>query len=459
MFKGLDFFFNPGSIAIVGATDKPGKISSIVLESLKSSGYPGKIFPVNPNYASVGGLRSYPSITDINEPVDLAVIAVPAAKVASSLKDAAGKLKGAVVISGGFSETGQKGRALERELKETARREEVRIIGPNCMGIFDTVSRVDTFFIPSSRVKRPIKGGLSIVSQSGSFAITAMDELAAEGIGVARVVSYGNRADVSEADCLEFLAEDDETTAVALYIESIDEGRRFVEAASKCSLKKPVMAIKVGKYGAGAAAARSHTGAIAGRHEVYRAAFKKAGIIELEGYEDFLAGCKAFGRKLPLSGNRVMIITDGGGIGVSIADACYSAGLDVPPLDEQLKDELSMVFPSYFAIGNPMDLTGSATDELYADALETALESHSCDIAIVAALWGPPGLTDNLVDMIAERAKAANKPVLICSPGGDFTRKRNELFKERNMPVFTTPEAAVTAASLLAKAAMLKVKR
>jgi len=451
--SGISFFFNPESVAVVGATEEPGKISNIILRSLLRAGFKGKVYPVNPRYSSVLGMECLPSIEAIPEKADIAVFAIPAPAVPNALKNAEGKIRGAIIVGGGFAETGEAGSALEKEVREIAARAGIRIIGPNCMGIFDTASKLDTFFIPEDRIQRPGKGGLSIISQSGSFAVTAMDELAADGIGVARVVSYGNKTDVNEADCLDFLADDPETKAVAIYIESVDDGRRFIEAASRCSANKPVMAVKVGKAGAGITAARSHTGAIAGRYEIYRAAFKKAGVIELDGYEEFLAACKAFGMQGRAKGNRVMIITDGGGVGVGLSDACHALGLDVAPLPEELSAKLKSELPPYFAIGNPLDLTGSATDESFALSLQKTMSGDHYDIAIIAALWGPPALTDNLPAMLAQKPGFTEKPILICTPGGEYSRQRFKLFREVGLPVFGTPEAAVRAASVLARGA------
>lgn len=452
--KRIEFFFDPKSVAVVGASEAPGKLSSVIIDSLLSSGFSGRVVPVNPKYSSVKGLKCFPSVSEIDNGVDIAVYALPSALTPKALRDSEGNTKGAIIVSGGFGETGEAGKALEREIKEIAKGTGIRVIGPNCMGIYDAVSRLDTFFIPRTRIARPRLGGLSIISQSGSFAITAMDELAGEGVGVARVVSYGNKADVNEADCLRFLAEDKHTKAVAVYIEAVDDGRNFIEAASLCASKKPVFAIKVGKRGAGALSALSHTGAIAGNYEAYRAAFRKSGVIELDGYEEFIAACKAFGSGSEAKGPRVVIITDGGGMGVSLADACVEAGLDVPPLSEDLRDRVRDGLPSYFSINNPIDLTGSVTDEMYADALEKTLSDDSFDIAIVAALWGPPGLTDELPALISERALAIKKPVLVCSPGGAFTRSKAELFRRSGFPVFQTPEAAVKAASILSRTSL-----
>ena len=288
----LTAFFSPSSIALVGASPSAGKISGVILENLMNS-FKGAIYPVNPRYSEVMGLKCYPSIDAIGKAVDLAVYALGAESVPEAILNAGGLARGAIVVSGGFAEAGPKGALLEKALKDAASSTGIRVIGPNCLGIYDAVTGLDTFFVPRDRVRRPGRGSLSIISQSGSFAATAVDELATDGIGVARVVSYGNKSDVDEADCLDFLAEDPETKAVAIYVESIDNGRRFVEAAARCSAVKPVMAVKVGRSASGVSAARSHTGAIAGSYEIYRAAFKKAGIIELGGYEDFLVACNS----------------------------------------------------------------------------------------------------------------------------------------------------------------------
>lgn len=445
----IGFFFNPGSIAIIGASPTPGKPSHVILESLQRIGFPGKIYPVNPKYPAIGNLRCYRTVTEIEDSVDIAVIAVPAPVVMDVLRDAGKKAKGAIIISSGYGETGDDGKRLEEETKRFAERDGVRIIGPNCMGVYDTVSRVDTFFVPAERMARPGKGGVSILSQSGSVAAIVMDEMASEGVGVARVVSYGNRVDVGESDCLDYMADDEHTKVVALYIESVDDGRRFVEAASRCTGKKPVIAIKVGKRAAGVSAARSHTGAMTGRYEIYKAAFRKAGIIEVDGYEGLKDACRALNVFSPAKGKRVLIVTDGGGIGVRIADACEEKGLDVTAIPADAGKRLAAVFPPFYGISNPIDLTGSATDEEYLAALEAGMKG-GFDIAIVALLWGPPMLTEGLIDGLNDLIRRLSKPVIICSPGGDFTKRVNRRLEEKGIPVFTTPESAARAAAVLA---------
>lgn len=444
----ISFFFKPRSIAVIGASPIPGKLSYVILENLKKAGFPGAIYPVNPKYSFINSLRCYKSITEINDNIDIAVIVLPAPAVAESLKSAGKKVSGAIIVSGGFKEMGDEGIRLEEEIKEISKKNGIRIMGPNCMGIYDTISRVDTFLITSDRIGRPDKGGISIISQSGSFAGTIMDELAYEGIGVARVISYGNRVDVGETDCLEFLTDDDATKVVALYIESIDDGRRFVDAASRCTKRKPVIAVKVGRRDAGVYAAKSHTGAMTGRYEIYSSAFKKAGIIEVNSYEELKDACRVLNVYSLAKAKRVLIITDGGGIGVRIADACDNSGLEVTGLSEEIKKRLASKLPPFCSVGNPIDLTGSVTDEYYITALEEGLK-NGFDIAIVTVLWGPPQLTEGLVDKLKEFKTKQNIPIIICSPGGKFTKRINSLFEGKGMPVFSTPESAVRAATIL----------
>ncbi|KAF5438078.1 Acyl-CoA synthetase (NDP forming), partial [Candidatus Methanophagaceae archaeon] len=411
----ISFFFNPKTIAVVGASPTPGKPSHIIFESLKRIGFKGAIYLVNPKYPSIDGRKCYRTLAEIKDDIDVAILALPASKVLEVLKPVE-NVKGAIIVSAGFKEVGGSGRRMEEALKEIVARKGIRIIGPNCLGIYDTVSRMDTFFIPVERVKRLKRGRISILTQSGSFAEMIVDELESEGIGVARIVSYGNRVDVGETECLNFLVDDDATKVVALYMESVDDGRRFVEVASRCTKKKPVVALKVGKRVAGVHAARSHTGAISGRYEIYKAAFKKAGIIEVDGYEGLKDACKVLNTYDLVAGKRVLIVTDGGGVAVTMADACEDLGLEITGLTEATRKRLSAKLPGFTATGNPIDLTSSVTDEDYVIALEEGLRDEY-DIVIVTVLWGPPEITERLVDKLKEVREIYNKPILICSPG------------------------------------------
>ena len=445
--KDISFFFNPRAIALVGASPRPGKPSQVILESLRQIGYPGTIYLVNPHYAAINGTTCYRALSEIPDEIDVAIFAVPASTVLE-IMERTENIKGAIIVCAGFKETGPAGVTREEQLKALATQKGIRIIGPNCMGIYDTISQLDTFFTPEARVQRPPRGGLSILTQSGSFAQTIMDELAKAGSGVARVVSYGNRVDVGESDCLSFLMDDEATKVIIIYMESVDDGRRFVEIAARCTQKKPVVVVKVGKREAGMHAARSHTGAIAGRYEIYRAAFKKAGIVEVEGYEGMKDAAKVLSTYQRVAGNRVLIITDGGGIGVSMADACEALGLEVRELSEGTRAALRSKLLPFVVTRNPLDLTGSVTDEAYVIALEAGLQDEY-DLVIVTVLWGPPKLTELLADKLTVVRTKQSKPVLICSPGGEFTRRMAARFEANGMPVFATPESAARAAAVL----------
>ncbi|HIH75641.1 MAG TPA: acetate--CoA ligase family protein [Methanosarcina sp.] len=446
----IDFFFKPESIALIGASPNPEKLSHTILESLRKMNFKGKIYPVNPGYREIEGLECYSTPAEIEDRIDIAVFAVPAKSVLNILKGPVGNIKGAIIVSSGFREIGPGGKRMEDELKALLEEKDIRAMGPNCLGIYDTVSNVDTFFIEREKIERPARNGVSVLTQSGSFAAMIMDELANEGSGVARVVSYGNKVDVDESDCLEFLSQDEATKAVALYIESVTNGRRFLEIASSCVEKKPVVALKVGKREPGARAASSHTGSISGMYEAYEAAFRKAGIIEVSSYEELKDACKVLNRYSPVEGKRVLIVTDGGGIGISIADACEEAGLKVPELSEAAVKKLKEKLPAFASVRNPIDLTGSVRDEHYVAALQET-PSEEYDLAIVSLLWGPPLLTEGVAEIIRNFAERCGKPILISSPGGKFSRELASAFTETGIPVFFSPESAVRAAAVLCR--------
>lgn len=444
----IDFFFNPESIALIGASPNPEKLSFTILENLIKMGFEGRIYPINPGYDEIKGLKCYSSPREVKDEIDVAIFAVPAATVLEILDGPMDNVKGAIIVSSGFREVGSEGKEMEDNLGALLKEKGIRAMGPNCLGIYDTISKVDTFFIGREKIERAARGGVSVLTQSGSFAAMIMDELASEGAGVARVVSYGNKVDVDESDCLEFLAGDEGTKAVALYIESVGNGRRFLEVASACAGVKPVIALKVGKLEPGARAASSHTGAISGRYEAYEAAFRKTGIIEAGNYEELKDGCKVLNRYPLVKGKRVLIITDGGGIGISIADACGEAGLRVPELSKEAVKRLKQELPAFASLRNPIDLTGSVKDDHYIAALQEAF-SEEYDLAIVSLLWGPPLLTEEVAEKIRDFTDRCGKPILIYSPGGRFSRKMAFSFTMVGIPVFYTPDSVVRAAAVL----------
>jgi acyl-CoA synthetase (NDP forming) len=448
----LEPFFIPRGIAVVGVSEKPGKLGGIIWENLKRAGFRGALHAVNPRYPSFGGAPCYPSLREVPDPADLAVLAVPAPHVPEVLQDQGARgIRHAVIISGGFAEAGPEGTVLQAASAEIARAHGIRVIGPNCLGIYAPGTGIDTLFLPRERLERPDPGGLAILSQSGAFLSTLLDLLAQEGLGVSKAVNYGNRIDVGESPLLEYLSEDPETRVVAIYMESVDEGRRFVAAAARCSRVKPVLVVKVGKTEAAGRAARSHTAALAGRHAIYRAAFRKAGVVEVASFEALLDGVKACLLQPPPRGKRVLIITNGGGMGVAAVDRAAQVGLEVPDLPEALAVRWRSRFPPFYTIGNPLDLTGNSTDEDFATAIQEGLADPSFDAALVIALTPVLGLSDRLAERIARAARAATKPLVCCSVGGRRTPHLVRRLHAEGIPVFPSPERAADALAVLAR--------
>lgn len=451
--KDLNAFFNPKSIAIVGASGDERKPSGVILKNLPAFGYKGKLYPVNPKYETLSGYKCYPSVLNIPDKIDLSIIIIPAPYVPKVLSEHAEKgIKSVVISSSGFGETGEEGKRLEEEIKDIAKKSNIRILGPNCLGVIDNHTRFNTFFLPLEKVAKTRQGGLSLLSQSGSFVGFFWDIAPIEDVGVAKIVNYGNRVDVGEIELLRYLAEDERTKVVAMYIESVPEGREFIESAQFCSIKKPVVAIKAGKFDKGIAAVKSHTGALAGRYEVYNAAFKKAGIIEAFNFLEIYDYSKGLAMQPFAKGNKLLIVTCAGGIAVVMADLTPSEGIELPAFPEDLKNRLKKRLPSYYSINNPLDLTGSTTDKEYEMVLEECLVNDPFfDAVVVVAHLAVPGLTKGVFDIISEKAKKSGRPVVVCTTAGEETIAVKREVEEKGIPVYFTPERAIRVISALIK--------
>ncbi len=447
----LEKFFNPESVAIIGATENPQNITSIIIKNLIEMGFKGRLVPVNPHHEEVFGIKCFSSLPDIKEQIDLTVIAIPANHIPEVLKQQAKcGIKNTIIISGGFGEVGGKGIVLEKEIKSICNQGDINVIGPNCIGIFDNYSDFTTSFLPWSKVERPGKGNISILTQSGSYAVSLMDLLAQENIGVSKIVSYGNRIGVGESELIEYLTDDDSTNVIGIYMESVDDGKRFIDASSRCSRSKHMVVLKVGKRDSGIDAIKSHTGAIAGRYEIYKAAFKKSGILEVDGLEDFIDACKVLSMQKPARGNKILVITNGGGFGVAVSDICSVKGLNIAGTPVSAKKTLLEKFPEFYILNNPIDLTGSSGDEDYGIAMKSAfVDSDFFDAAIIIPLMPPQTMTEGVVEIVSQRARESGKPVVICTIGGEHTRKIKVMFEENGIPVFPSPERCVNAMSVL----------
>jgi acetyl coenzyme A synthetase (ADP forming)-like protein len=431
----LDFFFYPESVAVFGSF-REGAIAREILRNIVEGGFDGKVIPVNPKGGKVDVAgRSFEIRPKLNERVDVAVIAVPAKLVPELIDEIGSLIKGAVVISAGFSEVGNE--ELEMELVEIARKQGVRLIGPNCAGIFGVYGR----FFGSFEVRvRP--GGLALISQSGAFGGAALAMGNDEGIGFSAFVSYGNAADLNESDFLEYFADDGNTKVIALYIEGVKDGRRFLKALRYASSKKPVIVLKAGKSASGAKAAASHTGSLAGSYEIYRAAFRQAGAIEVEEMEELFDAAKAF-EMYWKAGKRVAVVTNSGGPGVLATDKLERLGLEIVRLDEKTVEELRSFLPPQCSTRNPVDLIADADYERYRRTIETICKDGNVDSILVICV--PPIFIPSEEIAKAVIEADCNKPVIVNFMAGELVREGVKLLEERGMKNFPTPERAARA--------------
>ncbi len=435
--RSLDILFKPKSIALVGAAHTEIKLGGVILKNLLK--FRGKVYPVNPKYTELMGLRAYPSVEDIPEPIDLGIILRPAPEVPEILKDFGNKARCIIVMSSGFAEVGET--SLQDEVKRIGSEYGFRILGPNCMGVYNPHQKLDTFFLPRQRLERPKKGNVAVVSQSGAILSCLLTAVKEAGAGISKAVGYGNAADVSEVDLYEYLAGDDNTYVVVSYIESVGDGRKFVQSAKGLSGKKPLIILKSGKGTSGQAAAFSHTGRLAGSYEVFHSIVKQFGIREAEDFDELIDATKALSYQRPSAGSRICIITNGGGSGVLAADECMRQGLDVAGLPEGKKEELTHLFPDFYGINNPVDLTAQVKDEDYITALKELKDNY--DGFVVIALPNVFGITERLGELMKGVREILNKPIVSNIPPGGISRRLSSLFEKAKIPVYPSPERAV----------------
>ena len=395
---GLDRFFDAKSVAVIGASKQRGKIGHSILEALKE-GYKGEIYPINPHEEEMFFLKVHKSVLNVKEPIDLAVIAVPKEAVPKVLKECVKKrIEAVVIVTSGYSEVGDK--KAEEELKKIVKGTKTRIMGPNCLGVFDGYSQVDTLFLPESKLRRPKEGGISFVSQSGAFGSTLLDLIADQKIGISKFISYGNQADVKDVEYLEYLGQDEKTKVVVVYMEGVSDGRKFMEVAKKVAAKKPVIIFKSGKSKKGSEAAASHTGALAGSYNIYKAAFEQAGVLEAHTIEDIFDFAKALEKQAPAKGKRIAVVTNGGGFGVITSDSVVEEGLELAEFSPEAVLALKKVLPEYGNVRNPLDLVGDADQERYRGALEVLIKDKGVDGIIVISLFQTVSLQPTVIDVI-----------------------------------------------------------
>ncbi len=450
----LDFIFKPRSIAVIGASSKEGSVGRALFANILFNGYTGVVFPVNPKAKSILGVKAYPSVLDINDEIDLAILIVPAITVPAVLAECGQKnIKGAIVISAGFKELGTTGAALEQAVKERARTWGIRLVGPNCFGMINTspTVRLNTTF---GRVM-PRTGNIALISQSGAVGVNALEYAESEEVGLSKFISIGNKADINECDLLEYLKDDEETDVIALYLEDLVNPPEFMriarEITSHSRRPKPILAIKAGRTTEGARAASSHTGALAGSDEAYNAFFSQARILRVDTVSELIAKAAVLAYQPTPRGPRVAIITNAGGVGIMATDACVRYGLKIAPLTEKTRTELKKVLPPAAAINNPVDIIGDGDANRYRAAFRILLQDENIDGII--PIWTPTVMAEaiDVANVIAEEAQNTDKPILACiQTMGDNTAIRRALLRVR-IPHFLFPENAARALATMAE--------
>jgi len=449
----LEKFFSPRSVAIIGASHTAGKIGYSIVENFVRENFAGKIYPINPDTTPIMNLPVFKSVKDVHDDIDLAVIAIRAEIVPKILKECVEKKIGAVIIiSAGFSEVGEKGRRLEEKCKKIITGSNTRVIGPNVIGVYDSVTHVDTLFLSLKKMGRPSPGSIAFISQSGAIGSTMLDWLSEENIGISKFISYGNAMDVNECDLLEYLSKDSSTKVIAVYLEGIKvSGKRFIECLKNITRKKPVVILKAGKTDKGTRAVVSHTGSLAGSSKIYSAVFKQTGAIEAETWEELFDYTRSFATQPLPKGRRAAIVTDGGGFGVLTTDTCEQLGIQLPEPGKALQNKFKKLFPSFVILHNPIDLTGGATNGQYRTAIEECLKSSEYDGVIAIVLYQVPTLDKNITNVLIELSKKYGKPLLCCSSGGKSTRAIAAILETNRVPVYSTPDRVAKSFSILAK--------
>lgn len=451
----LASFFHPRGVVVIGASSDPSKLGYAIARNLTHGGYTGEAHFVNPRGGALFGRPLHESLAAVPDPVDLAVVIVPAAAAPQALREVGRRgIRAAILTSGGFRETGPHGAALEAEVQQACAEYGIRLIGPNCIGLLDTHLPLDTTFLPPPM---PAQGGIAFLSHSGAFCAAVVDWSRKQGFGFSRLVSLGNQADLTETDLLPPLTADAHTQVIALYLESITTGRRFIEEARQASRQKPIVALKVGRSAAGQQAAASHTGALAGSEAACDAAFEKAGILRANTAEELFDWAKAlevYPRGLSHSQSaRIAVLTNAGGPGVIAADALAAHGLTLATLAPATQESLARLLPTAASLHNPVDMLAAATPEHYAHSLSLLLSDPNVDAALVIIPPSPIGPTEHIAAMLCPLIAASRKPVSVALMGADLIHTAAQFFQAANVPLYPFPERAASALGALARRA------
>ncbi len=432
-------FFAPRSVAVIGASRDPSKVGGSVLANLRSAGFDGRLIAVNPHAALVQGVEAVPSLLAVEGPVDLAVITIPAAAVLPALKECVSKgVGGAVVISAGFRESNAEGREREAELRRWLSEQPIRVLGPNCLGWIRPSRRLNLTFAPGM----PEAGGIAFISHSGALAVAILDWARERRVGFSFFASLGNQADLNESDLLEAAAADPETRVIVAYMEGVADGRRFFDTLSAAAMLKPVVVLKAGRSAEGARAVSSHTGALAGSDRAFDAAVRQAGAVRASSVEDLFDLARGLASQPLPRGRRLLVLTNGGGLGVIATDAAREAGLDVSPLDEATRGRLAAVLPPTASLGNPVDLVGDADAARYSHALH-AIGGETADAALVVLTAQAATDSTAVARAVIGATRGWKTPVAAAFVGGARVAPGARALEEAGIPCYPFPEPAV----------------
>ena len=445
--RKLSYVFKPRSIAIVGGSSVPNKIGTVLMKNLIEGRFMGDIYAVNPKYTEVLGKPCYPKVSAIPKAVDCVIIATPAETVPDVVEDCGAKgVKGIIVLSGGFEEVARND--LADRIIASSKKYKLPIIGPNCLGVFDPYTRVDSIFLPAYKLERPGPGNIAFITQSGAVGSTVLDLSAHYGMGISKFISYGNGKVLNECDMLEFLEKDKETEMIIMYLEGVKDGRRLLEWMKTVNPKKPIIAMKAGKFGKAMAAARSHTGNLAGNYMAYKAAFRQAKVTEADDLQDLFDFVKIFNQPLP-KGNRVGVITNGGGMGVLTADAINAEGMEIADFSEDSKAALKKILPSYGNVGNPLDLVADAGVEAYDKAIEVLMADSGVDSLAIVLLTQTPPIDERIIGVLTRASDDKRKAVVTISVGGTYTEAYQRALESKGVPSYNSPVSAIKALHML----------
>ena len=434
----------------------PGKIGFEVLRNLSQYEYKGAVYPITPRGGEILGLKCYSSILETPGPVDLAVFTLQSKLILPLIGECGKKgVKNIVIISGGFKEVDEKSAEVERKVVKVAHDYGMRIIGPNCIGIFDAESRLDTFFQSHDRMLRPKLGHAAFISQSGTFGCAMLEWTADSAVGINKFVSYGNRCDVDEADLIRYFGEDPEIRVIAAYLESIGDGRKLLEAIKEVLPSKPIVILKAGRTDLGSKAALSHTGNLAGSYVISQTAFRQVGCILANNIEEFFDIVKAFTMQPLARGKRVAMVSNGAGPCVMAIDACKELGLEVGGYSDRTVEKLREELPQHALVGLIVDLTGSATSRDYGVAMEALLGDPQVDLLMPFFVFQDTPLDEDIVEVLP-KLKRYGKPIICGASGGPYTLKQSRILEDKDIPIYPTPERTVAAANALVSYGALK---